>query len=108
MPTIDEFDNLLSNATYTWTTVNSKNGGTFTGNTTGYTGKAIFLPAAGWRIGTEHNGQVPYAYGDYWSSSTNSYGTPSNASYLEFGSGGSGMGSYGRNAGQSVRPVRTN
>ena len=108
IPTGTELNNLRSNTTEAWTTVNTVKGKTFTGKTTGYTGKAIFLPAAGWRIGTEHNGQVPYAYGDYWSSSTNSYGTPSNASYLEFGSGGSGMGSYGRNAGQSVRPVRTN
>ena len=108
IPTGTEFDNLLSNTTGAWKTVNSVNGRTFTGKTTGYTGKAIFLPAAGYRMGTSLYDQPPYAYGDYWASSYLPFGSPSNGSYLNFGSGGADTGSYARCAGQSVRPVHTN
>ena len=104
IPTETEFENLLSNTTGAGTTVNTVKGRTFTGKTTGYTGKAIFLPAAGFRMGTEHNDLAPFAYGDYWSSKA--YGT--SGSYLNIGSGGAGRGGYARCAGQSVRPVRTN
>ena len=109
IPTENEFVNLLSNTTGVGATVNTVKGRTFTGKTTGYTGKAIFLPAAGYRMGTSLYDQPPLAaYGDYWSSSYLPYGTPSNGSYLNFGSGGADTGSYARCAGQSVRPVRTN
>ena len=106
MPTIDEFDNLLSNVTYTWTTVNSKNGGTFTGNTTGYTGKAIFLPGGGHRCDVRFI--VKGEGGWYWSSSvyTNDY---QSARYLIFGKNGSNDAQTtiaGRHYGFLVRPVR--
>ena len=103
MPTIDEFDNLLSNATYTWTTVNSKNGGTFTGNTTGYTGKAIFLPAGGHRLWDQifSKGEG----GHYWSSSLDTDHT--NVRYLIFYSNAQTINAH-RHYGFTVRPVRTN
>ena len=104
MPTIDEFGNLLSNATYTWTTVNSKNGGTFTGNTTGYTGKAIFLPGGGHRL----YDQV-YSKGGggwYWSSSLDT--DHKNVLYLIFGSSEAKTIPVHRHYGFLVRPVRTN
>ena len=100
MPTIDEFDNLLSNATYTKTTVNSKNGGMFTG-TGNYAGKAIFLPAGGHRL----YDQV-YSKGEgghYWSSSLDTDHT--NVRYLIFYSKAQTINAH-RHYGFTVRPVR--
>ena len=102
IPTIDEFGNLLSNATYTWTTVNSKNGGTFTGNGN-YAGKAIFLPAGGhraWDFNAMGEG------GWYWSSSLDT--NYQNVLYLIFGSNEAKTITAGRHYGFLVRPVRTN
>lgn len=106
MPTIDEFGNLLSNATYTWTTVNSKNGGTFTGNTTGYTGKAIFLPGGGHRAWDPNQFFGMGEGGWYWSSSLDT--NYQNVRYLIFGSGGPQTIDVHRHLGFLIRPVRTN
>ncbi len=95
---------LLSKTTNAWTTVNSVNGRTFTGNTTGYTGKAIFLPAAGERVGTEF-----YDYGEgYYISSSLIIATFSNAYVLYFDSYEILDETVGRESGNSIRPVRTN
>lgn len=106
MPTIDEFGNLLSNATYTWTTVNSKNGGTFTGNTTGYTGKAIFLPGGGHRASDPNKFFGMGEGGWYWSSSLDT--NYQNVLYLIFGSSEAKTIPVHRHLGFLVRPVRTN
>lgn len=104
MPTIDEFDNLLSNVTYTWTTVNSKNGGTFTGNTTGYTGKAIFLPGGGHRASNPNQFFDKGVGGWYWSSSLDT--NYQNVRYLILNSSGSQTTYAHRHYGFLVRPVR--
>ena len=105
IPTGTEFDNLLPNTTSAWTTVNTVNGRTFTGKTTGYTGKAIFLPGAGYRGSTEL--RIRGTYGVFWSSSLDT-SNPRYGRYLYFDSGIAGT-SYGyRYGGRSVRPVRMN
>ncbi len=63
LPTKAEFDELLNNCTWTWTTQNGINGYKVTSRKNG---NSIFLPAAGWRGGTSLNGQGTYSY--YWSS----------------------------------------
>ncbi len=66
MPTKAEQDELRNNCTWTWTTLNGVNGY----RVTGPNGNSIFLPAAGYRDGSEVYSQGSYGY--YWSSSLNS------------------------------------
>ena len=98
MPTYYEMSELNANCTVTWTTRNGVNGRLFTGPN----GNSIFLPAAGYRYGSELDNAG--AYGGYWSSSL---GTdyPRSAWNLNFGSGVYYMGSGYRLYGRSVRPV---
>jgi uncharacterized protein (TIGR02145 family) len=63
MPTKEEFEELNSNCTVTWTTQNGVNGRLFTG----LNGNSIFLPAAG-RRGESGLGFAG-SLGNYWSSS---------------------------------------
>ena len=67
MPTFDEMDELKNNCTWTWTTESGIKGYRVTSNKAGYTGRSIFLPAAGLFGGTtlEDVG----LYGAYCSSS---------------------------------------
>ena len=99
MPTKAEQDELRNNCTWTWTTQNGVNGY----KVTGPNGNSIFLPAAGYRIGTgvgDNRGSSGY----YWSSSL--YSNVSDyAFYLEFFSDGHGWDYYYRYRGRSVRPV---
>ena len=62
-PTKDEWEELLDNTTFEWTTLNGVNGGKFTGSN----GNSLFLPAAGCR----DNSALILAggYGFYWSAS---------------------------------------
>lgn len=104
MPTKAEWQELIDNCTWRWTTQNGIKGYKVTSNKEGYTDKFIFLPAAGWRrvsdlynVGSD---------GDYWSSSL--HGNYSNlARYLDFNSGHHRLSYYafGRDDGLSVRPV---
>ncbi len=100
MPTYDEMVELRNICTVTWSTQNGVNGRLFTGPN----GNSIFLPAAGYRFGSE----LGYAgsYGYYWSGSLYTV-YPYNAWYLYFDSGTYGMEQYGsyRYCGRSVRPV---
>ena len=57
-------DELRNSCTLTWTTQNGVNGYTVTGAN----GNSIFLPAAGYRYGTNLYGSGSYAYGLYFSS----------------------------------------
>ena len=96
-PTEEQKNELVYYCTYEWTTVNGVIGGKFTGPN----GGTIFLPAAGY----VWYGKLYYvgSYGLYWSS------TPldSDDAYdLYFSSGGASWGSYLRDGGLSVRPVR--
>ena len=98
MPTKAEQDELRNNCTWEWTTQNGVNGY----KVTGPNGNSIFLPAAGYRHGTE----VYYrgSHGYYWSSSLNSYYSYY-AYNLNFYSGSYVWSGNYRFYGRSVRPV---
>ena len=76
MPTAAEIDELIANCNAEWTTENGVPGYRFTSNKEGYTGNSVFLPAAGYRLGTT------YVYvetdGLFWSKSVNT-GAPYHA-----------------------------
>ena len=99
MPTKDEFEELIDYCTWTWTTLNEMNGYKVTSM---INSNYIFLPAAGWRLGTS----LDYAgsRGGYWSS-TPGEGNAQRAYYLGFHSGVHDWNWYYRGRGQSVRPV---
>ena len=96
MPTSSEIDELISDCTWTWTTLNSVNGYEVTGTN----GNSIFLPAAGCRDGSSlgHAGSLGY----YWSSTPDSSST-----YRAYNLDFYGSSVYGSNFyyGRSVRPV---
>ena len=80
MPTIEEFQEILNNCTWTWTNQGNHNGYNVVSKSNG---NSIFLPAAGYRDVTNLNYEGSNGY--YWSSSLNtSY--PLTALSLEFGS----------------------
>ena len=98
MPTNDEFEELISNCTITWTTQNSVNGRLFTGPN----GNSIFLPAAG--IYSDSELDYVGSNGLYWSSSLNT--NYANYAWQLSSSSNSYSMVYGnRYYGQSVRPV---
>jgi len=104
MPTHAEWQELLDNCTWTWTTQNGINGYKVTSIKAGYTDKFIFLPAAGnfYESGLYDVGSD----GNYWSSSLcESYSY--RAWNLLFDSGRRDLGYIYRLrcGGQSVRPV---
>ena len=102
MPTKEEWQELYDNTTCTWTTENGVYGRKFTSKTDG--SKYIFLPAAGYRDGTDVD--VAGSYGYYWSSSLYS-SPPYNACSMYFYSGNVYPQSYDyRYYGFSVRPVQ--
>lgn len=99
MPTDAEWTELREQCTWTWTTQNGINGYQITSKTNS---NSIFLPAAGYRYGT-NLGSVGNS-GLYWSSSLYE-GYPNYAWCLYFNSDDVRR-SYGsRGRGQSVRPV---
>lgn len=101
MPTRQQFQELKDNCTWTWTTRNGKNGYEVKGKN----GNSIFLPAAGFREGTDlyNAGSV----GNYWSSSLYTEFADDNGRQFSFISDhvfpNDG---YFRYCGQSVRAVR--
>jgi len=103
MPIRSEMEELYNNCTVTWTTQNGVNGRLFTGPN----GNSIFLPAAGYRDGSDLLGAG--SHGDYWSSSLSGIlhygGNQHHAWYLYFDSGDYEMRDFERCEGQSVRPV---
>ena len=97
MPTRAEQDELRNSCTWQWTSVNGVNGN----KVTGPNGNSIFLPAAGYRLGTD----VYWggSRGFYWSSL---YSYSSGSAYnLDFYDGSFNWDSNGRLFGFSVRPV---
>ena len=103
MPTKAELDELRQNCTWTWITINGINGYKVTSNVSGYEGRFIFLPAAGFRFEEYISGSV----GLYFWSSSLCTAYPNYAYELCFNSNGwdgSRTISY-RHYGQSVRPV---
>ncbi len=100
MPTKAEQDELRTECTWEWTTLNGVNGYKVTSKAEGNT-NSIFLPAAGYRDDSSLNGEGSDGY--YWSSSLyESY--PSYACSLGF-SEGWGWSYNNRYNGRSVRPV---
>ena len=79
MPTKTEFQELLDNCTWTWTTLYGISGYLVTSKKIGYTDCSIFLPAAGYRYNTSISNAGYNGY--YWSSSVNT-DTPKDASEL--------------------------
>ena len=100
LPTMDEYDELVSNCNYQWTTQNGVAGMRFTSKKNG---NSVFFPAAGYRYGTST--QRADEYVNYWSSTP--YGSDTQrAYYLYFGSGGSAYKGWTyRFYGHTVRPV---
>ena len=98
MPTLDEQNELREKCTWTWTTQNGVKGY----KVTSPNGNSIFLPAAGYRGGTEVSYRGSSGY--YWSSSL--YSSRSyNAYDLRFSSGFHYWRYDYRYLGHSVRPV---
>lgn len=98
MPTKDEIKELVNNCTWKWTTQNGINGQLVTGPN----GNSIFLPAAGYRYGTDLDAAGSGGY--YWSASP--YSSSDNAYYLYFDSDYYyWYYYYNRYLGHSVRPV---
>lgn len=98
MPTKEEFEELLNNCTWTWTTRGGEKGY----QVTGPNGNSIFLPAAGIRSGTSFI-NVGF-YGGYWSST--SYEDNTWCAYgLNFISDYRSTYYNFRDGGRSVRPV---
>lgn len=98
MPTHDEIKELVNNCTWKWTTYNGVNGRLVTGPN----GNSIFLPAAGYRFGTDLYNAGSSGY--YWSATplSDSY----YAYYLYFYSGNYDWDYYDyRYYGHAVRPV---
>ena len=63
MPTLSEVNELKEHCTWEWTSVNGVDGYKVTGKN----GNSIFLPAAGYRTGTQFMNVGTHGY--YWSSS---------------------------------------
>ena len=102
MPTLVEIRELLdaNNCTWTWTTQDGKNGYEVKSKTNG---NSIFLPAAGYRLGSGL--YLAGSGGYYWSSSLYAAGS-SGARSLGFDSGVHDWYFNDRYYGFSVRPVR--
>ena len=100
MPTDAEWTELREQCTWTWTTQNGVDGHLVTSKTNS---NAIFLPAAGWRSGTNH-----YLAGTngYYRSSSLYENEPYHALYINFSRSGVNRNYGDRTYGQTVRPVQ--
>lgn len=99
MPTRAEFGELCDNCEWTWTSQGGHKGYLVTSK---INGKSIFLPAAGWRFGTDTRSVGEF--GEYWSSTLSSLYSEY-ALYLIFLGSSHGTDCHGRGVGRSVRPV---
>ena len=97
MPTLDEMEELEEKCTWTWTTLDGRNGY----RVTGPNGKNIFLPAAGYRLFTSLVNAG--SYGCYWFAKPSSISL--HACYLYFDSDFYGWDGCDRDTGHTVRPV---
>ncbi|MBR0300091.1 MAG: Ig-like domain-containing protein [Bacteroidales bacterium] len=98
MATYDEWDELKTKCTWTWTTQNGVEGRLVTGPN----GNRIFLPAAGIRVNADL--ECTGSYGYYWSSSL-STDNPRSAHDVVFDSDGVDWYDNTRSGGFSIRPV---
>lgn len=99
MPTDEEWTEIRTQCTWTWTTLNGVNGYIVESKSNG---NSIFLPAAGYQLGT-HRGSLG-SYGYYWSSSLGP-DLPNQAWYVYFYSDLVDRGYGYRYVGFPVRPV---
>ena len=99
MPTEAEFQELMDNCTWEWTTQNGHKGYKVTSKKNG---QSIFLPAAGWRYGADENRVGSYGY---YGSSTPDESYTYRACDLSFCEGYYGADWGSRSYGRSVRPV---
>ena len=99
MPTSSEIDELISDCTWTWTTLNSVNGYEVTGTN----GNSIFLPAAGYRNSSSLKFEGSNGY--YWSSTPHTSDTKFAYCLCFYISNIYCSGGFYRYYGQSVRPV---
>ena len=102
MPTAVEMKEIVDECTWVWTIQNGVKGCKVTGKN----GNSIFLPAAGFRSGSEfsldHNGYS----GEYWSSTPSPNGEGNDCSYIiSFDDTGNKFTYYRRGRGYSIRPV---
>ena len=94
MPTKTQFEELIANTTYEWTTIDGVNGGKFTAQNGNY----VFLPAPGcW-----DEGYFALDWGAYWISSVSEFGY---ARYLDFNNSSVGTGEIHIDDGLLIRPV---
>lgn len=100
IPTKAEWQELLDNTTAEWTTVNNVNGRKFTGTN----GNSLFLPAAGYRSGSEPDYAGEGGY--YWASSLYE-SDPRYAWSMNFYSDLQRVDCNVRRYGESVRAVRS-
>lgn len=99
MPTREQFQELVDNTTYQWTTINNVKGGKFTASNGNY----IFLPAEGMTYYGTHEGEGEYGY--YLSSTPyTDFGT-SDCYFLFFDSTRKEVHWTYRYLGEPVRPV---
>ena len=105
MPTVQEWEELIDNCTWTWTSNyngTQRKGIIVTSQMSGYTNKSIFLPAAGERIDTDY---VSVGFeGFYWSSSLHTL-SPNYPYDVTFNSVNNRKDYVFRYFGQSIRPV---
>ena len=99
MPTKDEFNELITKCTLTWTAYNGVNGC----QVTGPNGNSIFLPAAGVREGTWFHSQGGFCY--YWSG-TYYGGIGNSAWFIYFPTSHSPLGLINASNGFTVRLVK--
>ena len=102
MPTDAEWKELQENCTWTWTTQNGVDGHLVASKTNS---NAIFLPAAGWRKGTDH--YLAGTDGYYWSSSLYEGDYPTCALRINFSRSGANRDYGDRTFGLSIRPVQS-
>ena len=100
MPTQDEFNELLNNCTWSWTTLNGVNGYKVVNKND--SSKYIFLPAAGFRDGTSLSNAG--SDGCCWGATPYS-STADSACSLNFYSSGHFVNNYSRYYGRTIRPV---
>ncbi len=99
LPTEAEFQELIDNCTWEWTTQNGVNGYKVTSKKNG---NSIFLPAAGERYDTSSYDQG--SEGNYWSATPDESDTDG-AEGIGFSEGGPSTSWCSRSLGHSLRPV---
>ena len=102
MPTKSEFEELIKECEWEWTSEGENDRYIDGYRVTGPNGNSIFLPAAGYMYGTSLSNAG--SHGFYWSSTPDESGTRG-ACNLYFNSGSRGTDWNYRHYGQSVRPV---